>query len=434
MPVAGILYPEALSPEPVRDAPIMARVLLILPTTTYRATDLLAAAASLGVEVTVASDLQQALETQTEGATLTLDFDDPEAAIARARGEHARRPFAAVIGADDETTLIAAQIAAGLALPHNPVEAVRRCGDKLRFREIQRVHGLPHPAFHPVDPEGAVDEELAAVGFPCVLKPTFLSASRGVIRADDLEAAATALGRLAAILRRPDARRRAARRPVRALVEEYLPGAEVSLEGIVRGGRLAPLVLFDKPDPLVGPFFEETIFVTPSRHSTSLQREVIAAVEATVTAVGLQEGPVHAEVRLTPSGPVILELAPRAIGGLCPRALRFGTGMSLEELLLRHALGESVEQWQRAPGATGVMMIPVPGRGRLVSVEGLEHARRETGIREVSLTIHRGDEVLPLPEGHRYVGFIFAAAETSEQAEGALRRAHAHLRFELEPL
>lgn len=410
----------------------MPRVLLILPTSTYRASDLLAAAARLGVAVTVASDRQQALEPQTDGTTLTLEFDAPERAVERVREEHDRRPFAAIIGADDETALIAAQIAAALELPHNPPDAVRRCGDKLLFRRTQRDHGLPYPPFEPVDPGAPVDDALARVGLPCVLKPTFLSASRGVIRANDPDEAAAALRRLEAILSNPEVRRRAGSRAVRALAEAYLPGEEVSLEGIVREGRLHPLVLFDKPDPLVGPFFEETIFVTPSRHPATLQEAVVVAVQAAVTAVGLREGPVHAEVRLGPSGPVVLEVAPRAIGGLCPRALRFGTGMPLEELLLRHALGESPAGWLREPIAVGVMMIPVPGRGRLTRVDGLDRARGEPGIREVTLTVHRGDELLPLPEGHRYIGFLFAAADTPDAAEDALRRAHAHLHFELE--
>jgi len=410
----------------------MTRLLLLLPTTTYRAHDLLAAGRKLAVDITVASDRRQALEPQTDGSTLTLDFADRASACRVVRREHERSPFAAVIGADDETTVLASAVAADLALPHNPVRAVERAGDKLRFRRALRSAGLAHPGFLALDSHRPDLEALETLGYPCVLKPTFLSASRGVIRVDDREQARTALARIAAILAEPAVRRRGGKRAGVILAERYLPGGELSVEAILRDGALHPLVLFDKPDPLEGPFFEETIFVSPSSLGPAAQQAVIEGVRDAIAAIGLREGPVHAEVRLTPGGPVVLEVAPRAIGGLCSRALAFGAGISLEEVLLRHALGESIEAFLPQRSATGVMMIPIPGAGRLGAVRGLGRARECDAVVEVTLTMHRGDELVPLPEGNRYLGFIFARAEQPQDVEAALRRAHACIEIDVE--
>jgi hypothetical protein len=194
---------------------------------------------------------------------------------------------------------------------------------------------------------------------------------------------------------------------------------------------LKPLALFDKPDPLEGPFFEETIYVTPSRLPDALQRRITAAAAAACAALGLSEGPVHAELRVNDDGPWIIEVAARSIGGLCSRTLRFGTGMSLEEVILRHALGWPIDSLVREQRPAGVMMIPIPRAGRLGAIHGRERATGVEGIEEVAITAHVGQELVPLPEGWQYLGFIFARADTPDAVEKALREAHAHLRFEI---
>jgi hypothetical protein len=253
-----------------------------------------------------------------------------------------------------------------------------------------------------------------------------------VLRADDPHEFEAAFARICAILERHDARERGRSRWL--LVEDYLPGDEVALEGLLERGRLRVLALFDKPDPLVGPTFEETLYVTPSRLPAALQRAIARETERGCRALGLVEGPVHAELRLHAGAPWLLEIAARTIGGLCSRALRFGAGISLEELILRHALRRPVRELTRERQASGVMMIPMPGRGILREVRGLARARAVPGVQEVVLSVHRGAELVPLPEGHRYPGFIFARARRPEQVERALRAAHACLEFVLEPV
>ena len=215
------------------------------------------------------------------------------------------------------------------------------------------------------------------------------------------------------------------------LAEEYIPGVEVALEGVLSGGRLQALALFDKPDPLEGPFFEETIYVTPSRLPASIQSAVTDATASAAAALGLEEGPVHAEVRVNEHGPFVIELAARSIGGLCSRTLRFGTGMTLEELILRHALGWEVDSIAREKGAAGVMMIPIPRAGMLHGVSGVERAKKLPHVEDVVITVKEGREVLPLPEGDCYLGFIFARSDTPDQVERALRASHAQLRFDI---
>jgi biotin carboxylase len=385
----------------------MPRVALVLPTATYRAADFLAAARELGAEVVVASEAEQALAGAMGDRAVTIDLCNPVDAAARLASV---RGLDAVIGVDEQGVLVAAYAAAALGLPHNPPGAVAVTRDKAQLRSVLTAAGLPQPR---------TGDDLER---PCVVKATTLSGSRGVIRADSREEVAAATERVRAI----------AGADAAVLVEEYVPGAEVAVEGLLRGGRLDVLAVFDKPDPLEGPYFEETIYVTPSRLPASAQDAIVAMTQRACAAVGLVEGPIHAELRLPGAGPVLLEVAARSIGGLCSRALRFGAGISLEEVILRHALALPIGDLRRTKAASGVMMIPIPHSGILRRVGGLDDARATEHIEGVEITIPPGQPVLALPEGDRYLGFVFAAAATPDAVESALRTAHAKLRVEID--
>jgi biotin carboxylase len=407
------------------------RVLLLLPTTSYRTPDFLAAAAKLGLDVTVASEEPSTLEGWNRAGLLTLDFSDLEACAAKAAMFAKEFPVAAVVGVDETTAVAAAAIAGRLGLPHNPVSAVVAAGNKAKMRSLLRAAGVPSPRHRLFrvsdDPETAARE----VGFPCVLKPTFLAASRGVIRADDGPAFCAAWRRIAAILSQPAGARRGGKAAGEILVEDFVAGFEVALEGMLHDGALRVLALFDKPDPLDGPFFEETIYVTPSRLSADVQAACAAVAGAAVRALGLRDGPIHAELRVNGSSVSVIEVAARSIGGLCSRTLRFGTGASLEELIVRHALGLDAEEPSRESSAAGVMMIPIPGAGILEAVDGLAAARSVDDVEEVTISTHTGSRLVPLPEGDRYLGFIFSRAATPQRVEEALREAHARLVFRI---
>jgi biotin carboxylase len=413
-------------------------LLLLVPTRSYREEDFVAAARRLGVDVVVGSDLCHTVEQRLGGVAglLSLDYRQPQRAAERIAALARERPVAGVVPADDGTAVIAALACARLGLPHNPPAAARRAGNKLLQRQALSAAGLPVPPFE-LRPVAAGAEAAAAANrlWPCVLKPLGLSASRGVIRADDAAGFAAAFRRIEALLRRGRADRKAREEGAddAILVEGFVPGPEVALEGLLRGGALEVLALFDKPDPLDGPFFEETLYVTPSRHPEALQRAVREVVSRAAGALGLVEGPVHAELRLAPAGPVVLEVAARAIGGLCSRTLRFGAGLSLEEVLVAHAVGEPLEGLRRDARAAGVMMLPIPRAGVLRGVAGMEEARAVPGVEDVVVTLPLGREVEPLPEGDAYLGFLFARAATPAEVEAALRAAHARLRFEILP-
>ena len=408
----------------------MDRLLLLLPTTTYRTEDFLLAARTLGVDIVCASEKPSTFEAHAPDHLLTLDFGDPDAAAARVAEFAARQPLSAVVGVDDLTTVAAAAIAERLGLRSSAVAAVAAARDKYQMRQCLAAAGVPIPRFRRIALKD--DPFLAArgVAFPCVLKPLALSASRGVIRANTVDQFIAAVRRIAALLQRADvdAGGDAARY---LLAEEYVPGVEVALEGLLVGGTLSTLALFDKPDPLEGPFFEETIYVTPSRLPTAVQRAIEEVTAAACAALGLDEGPVHAELRVNDAGPWVLEVAARSIGGLCSRTLRFGTSMTLEELILRHALGWSIASLTRERRPAGVMMIPIPRAGRLTAVGGTAAAAAVAGIEEVTITAHIGQQLVPLPEGWQYLGFVFARADTPDTVEAALRDAHARLTFEI---
>jgi biotin carboxylase len=392
----------------------VARVLLILPTATYRAPDFLDAAAKLGAEVVVGSEHRQAMSDSMGERAITLSLSNPELAAGQIEALARRAPLDGIVAVDDGGTRAAAAAAARLGLKGNPPEAVARARDKAKMREAFDRAGVPQP-------EWALGDDPEALGFPCVLKPLTRSGSQGVIRANTPEEAARAAARIRAILDDPDA-------PL--LIERFAEGDEVAVEGLLHDGRLEVLAVFDKPDPLDGPYFEETIYVTPSRKPPEVQAEIHRLTADAAKALGLTEGPIHAELRLGPP-PRVLELAARSIGGLCSRSLRFGLGVSLEELILRHALGLPLDHMRREDVASGVMMLPIREKGILDEVRGQEEARATPHVAGLEISIPRGRPVVPLPEGDRYLGFVFAKAETPEQVEAALREAHRRLEVEV---
>jgi formate-dependent phosphoribosylglycinamide formyltransferase (GAR transformylase) len=416
------------------------RLLLLLPTATYRTTAFVEAARRLRVDLTVASERPSAFERAQPDRLLTLDFARPERAAEQARTFARRHRLQGVVGVDDDTAVVAATIAATLGLRGHPVPAAQAARDKHRQRVLLARAGVPVPRFALHGTADDPDALAAAARYPCVLKPLRLAASRGVMRADDPASFLAAFRRLAAILAQPDVAA-CGEWTTRLLVEDFVPGPEVALEGLVLDGRLCVLALFDKPDPLDGPFFEETIYVTPSRLPAGAQQAIVACAQAAVTALGLLDGPVHAELRYNDGGAWLIELAARPIGGRCSAVLRFGSGepgagtglLSLEELVLRHALGMPLPPLEREPRAAGVMMIPVPAGGALREVRGVDAAGAVPLIEDVAITAHPGETLVPWPEGSRYPGFILARGETPGEVERALRTAHARLNFVLDP-
>lgn len=411
------------------DAAVSGRLLLLVPTTSYRIGDFLKAAERLNVDVAVGSDQPGVLERFSKGRTVTVDFKAMDRGVAQIASYNSHYPLAAIIGIDQETTLLAARAAAALGLHHNAPASVEAAGNKHRFRVRMANSGLPVPWFTLLSLADDPSAHAGLISYPVVLKPLALSASRGVIRADDQAQFANALRRIQAILAQTDSQADAASH---VLVEDYIPGQEVALEGLLNNGQLRVLALFDKPDPLEGPYFEESIYVTPSRLATPLQAKIATTVSKAAATLGLREGPVHAELRINDDGVWLIEVAARSIGGLCSRALEFSAGGRLEDLIIRHALGLPPGTDRTAQTASGVMMIPIPAAGVLRLISGLDAARAVPGIKDVTISIPLGDVLVPVPEGNRYLGFIFAGGATPMMVEAALRTAHGKLEFQID--
>jgi biotin carboxylase len=404
------------------------RVVLLAGPATYRAHAFLRAAERLDLDVVHVIDTPQELAARWR-APLALDFANPEQAVAALDAYATANPLTAVLALDDSATLLAARAAAALGLPHNEPAAALAARDKGVMREALRRGGVPVPEFRRYSLTSDPARIAGEIPFPVVVKPARLSGSRGVIRADDGAQFVRAWERTKQIALREGESVDGGE----LLVERFLPGVEVALEGLLTGGALRTLALFDKPDPLVGPFFEETLYVTPSRLPAATQAAISARTAEAAAALGLREGPVHAELRLNEEEIWPIELAGRSIGGLCSTVLEFGTGISLEELILRHAVGMPLPSLQRAGDAAGVMMIPIPKGGMLRGVSGLEEALATPGVTGVEITAPLNQPLTPLPEGASYLGFIFACGEAPEVVEAALRAAHARLVFRIEP-
>lgn len=419
----------------------LTRVLLLSTTTGYQLRAFNDAATTLGIELLFATDRCDHLEDPWQDAALPVRFYERDAAVAAIVDAAAKRPIDGVIAVGDRPMVLAARAAEALSLPWHSVAGAAASADKRRSRTALARAGLPSPRFSVTPVTGGVesgahttDAPQAPMDFPCVLKPVGLSGSRGVIRANSASEFAEAFRRIRALLARPQIR--AARDGLEAqiLVEEYIVGREYALEGVMTRGALTSFTIFDKPDPLVGPYFEETIYVTPTHLGSAKHDNIVAHVAHAAQALGLFHGPIHAECRMALDGSIfVLELAGRPIGGLCSRVLRFQPGSaSLEEVLLRHAIGEPIERFTREAGGAAVMMIPIPKRGLLKNVSGEDAAREIPGVDDVRITAKMDQLLETLPEAGSYLGFIFARGATAEDAERAVRAAHSALRFQID--
>ncbi|HUY61569.1 MAG TPA: ATP-grasp domain-containing protein [Candidatus Dormibacteraeota bacterium] len=403
------------------------RVLLVLPRRTYRARAFLAAARRLGLEVVVGAEEPSTLAPRRPGAEVLVDLGQPEASARRVAAYATTHPLDGVVGVDESAVLVGAHIAERLALPFHPVAAVAATRDKRQLRQRLAAAGVPQPCFRELPGSVAGDSPaaaalLAAVGLPAVVKPVDQAASRGVIRVDTGAEFVAAVDRVRRLLAAdPEC---AGDGPAPLLVEHFAAGPEVAVEGLIRDGHLNVVAIFDKPDPLQGPYFEESCLVTPSRQPSARQAQAVAVAAAAAEALGLIDGPIHAELRWDGAEVRCLEVAARSIGGQCSRALRLVGGATLEEAILRDACGLPPARLELAPGAAGVLMLPIPAAGVLEGVGGQGAARAVPGVEEVTVTIPRGGRLVPLPEGDRYLGFLFARGADAAAVEAALREAH----------
>ena len=393
-------------------------LLLFAETTGYQIRVFADAARRLGVHVTLATDRCHIMDDPWGDRAIAVKFDriaESLDALASLRGLQVD----GVAAVGDRPSILAAVAAILVGVPFHPPAAARACHDKNLARRLFQAAGLRVPAFFRASLAEDPETLAAHAPFPCVLKPLGLSASRGVIRADDRAGFVAAFRRIARMSERE------------LQVESYIPGREFAVEGVMTAGKLQTIAIFDKPDPLEGPFFEETLYVTPSREPAEVQGALVETAARAAAALGLRHGPVHAELRYNPEGAWILEVHARPIGGLCARALRLADGIPLEEMILVHALGGNVWMAELDGAASGVMMIPLPKGGIYRSVEGVERALAVPGIEDVAITATDGQMLVPLPEGSSYLGFIFARGETPQEVEQALRRSHAELKFEI---
>jgi len=415
-----------------------ARVLLLATTTGYQTRMFAEAAERLGIELIYATDRCDQLDDPWRDGAIAVRFHEEWRSVDAVLKALERRPVQGILAVGDRPTVLAAYLSRLLALPGHPPEAAAAARDKRLMRERLKVAGLPAPTFLTVPVATDPMQILDRIEFPAVIKPTVLSASRGVIRVDDALSFATAFDRVRRLLASPDVRELRDPEADVIQIEQYIPGSEYAFEGLLENGVMRTLAIFDKPDALEGPFFEETIYVTPSRVNPGIQRQMAVSVAAATKALGLHHGPIHAECRVNSRGVFVIEVAARPIGGLCAKVLRFERAgdppIGFEDFLLRHATGEPTAEWQREPGAAAVMMMPIPRSGVLRGVQGVDAARAVLHVEEIQITAKPDQQLLALPEGASYLGFVFARASSPAAAERAVREAHAQLQFSIDPL
>ncbi len=406
----------------------MPRILIAAAKVGYQTKSIAEAARRAGIDVVLVTDRCHVLEDPWLDRAIAVRFEEPQEAAELVLQELGVIHLDGVIALADAPTTTAALVAARLGVPFHPASATEQCRNKGRAREAFSAAGMlvPRTVRYRLDGEAAAHH----TAFPCVLKPTAMSASRGVIRADNQGEFTAAFARIRKILESPGSG------GDEIQVEQYIPGREFAIEGLMTRGELRVLAIFDKPDPLEGPFFEETIYVTPSREPAGVQAAIVEAVRQAARALGLWHGPVHAEARVNEQGVWMLEVAARPIGGLCARVLRFlsedgAAEITLEDLLVRHAVSRMPDPLMPARAASGVMMIPIPQPGIYRGVAGLEAARETAGIEDAIIAAVAGQRLEPPPEGGSYLGFLFAGGPDAAFVEAALRGAHGKLDFDI---
>ena len=414
------------------------RLLLFTAKLGYQTRSFEDAARKLGVQLVYITDRCHQLEDPWGDQAIAVHFETPGVAAYTVMEALRGQDVNGILALGDRPAAAAAYAARGLGVRYNHPAAVEACRSKLRMKEVFRDAGLSVPWFRNLPIEPAPEPVLLGISYPCVLKPLSLSASQGVVRANNREEFLAAAARVRRLLKSPDILATREANLDWMLVEGYIPGREVAVEGLLTDGALSVLAIFDKPDPLEGPYFEETIYVTPSRLPESVELAIEKCARDSARALGLSHGPIHAEFRVNEAGVWPLEVAPRPIGGLCARALRFSLDgasepIGLEELLFRHALELPGWNSPRERIASGVMMIPVPKSGILESVSGEEGARSIPGITELAITARLHDAIAAWPEGSSYLGFLFARGSTPEKVEQSLRDAHEKLSFTITP-
>lgn len=412
----------------------MPRILILSTTTGYQLRSFGEAAARAGIDLIFATDRCHRLDDPWRDAAIPVRFHEEDASLAAIVAASRERPIDGVLPVGDRTVALAARAARALGLPGNPPDAARASANKTLARERFAAAGLEVPWFVQVPPGSARD---ARIDFPCVVKPVGLSGSRGVMRADSRAELDAAIERVQSLLARKDVRAARTGLEDSIIIEGFIAGREFAIEGVLTRGSLRAFAMFDKPDPLDGPYFEETIYVTPSRLDVPAQAAVLEHVQRAASALGLTDGPLHAECRIGPGGVFMLEAAARPIGGLCARVLQFqqaGRQMTvpLEEVLLRHAAGADIAMYERESQAAAVMMIPIPKRGIFKRVDGIERAAEVPAIEHIRITAKKDQLLERLPEAGSYLGFIFARGPYPDDLVHALKQAHALLRFRID--
>jgi len=341
--------------------------------------DPLVTAHKMELSVVMVSSERHAWPQDLVDGSIETDIFDVSASVSTVKEFARTRAVHGVVAFDDKSVPTAAAIANSLGLPGNPYEAAYAARNKYLMRTKFQTHGLPGPRFGLAtaieEAERLVERK---IGYPAV------------------------------------------------------EGTEVTVDGLIRDRDATVLAIFDKPEPLVGPFFEETIYTTPSRYPEQIQKAATAMAEEGIAALGLTSGPFHAELRLTPDGPRLLEIAARRIGGICSSMFAYSLGIDFNELIFKVALGDPYEIHRSKRRPSGVMMIPVPAKGLLVQVEGIETARNVEGVLDVTLRVRPGDMILTFPEQSCYIGFILAVGENPEQVQDTLLLAHSKLKLVIE--
>lgn len=403
---------------------LLKKLLVILPANTYRAQRFLEAARKLGVDVFIATDSDFSPPDPSNSVIDGISFCDPKEAGRQIADIIRHQGPMSVLAVDEAAVEVAEWTRVALGLIDHPNSGILATRDKRELRQRLRENNISQPKTFDIL---ELEQGRGEIPFPVVVKPSKGSGSIGVTKAQNQQELTKSLITVQDVIAKMTISNQC------IVVEEYIPGVEFAVDILVTDGKLHVLVIFEKPDPLVGPFFAETIYVTPP-HLTDSQLEALhSVIQKCIRALSINNGPLHLELRLTSANDwVPIDIASRSIGGNCSNALAFASNTSLEELIIQNALGLEVINTQRERRASGVYMIPAETLGTLVAVHGVEAALKVRFVEDIQITVKPGTKTVPLPFDNQYLGFIFAKAPGAKTVEKALRTARALLEIEVD--
>ncbi len=369
----------------------MKKLLLVIPENSYKSNDFVVAAEKLGIDFLIITDSEQ-VSSKFSDTVIINKFD----AELNKNNLKKLKDVTHVLPVDHSALKFSGYLVDLLEVKGNKLESINLSMNKYESRKIFNSLldiKVNNEIIKNIDDVNTFINKNGT----SVLKPIYGTASKSVLKINNVEKNKEQIEKLMQDCFDQD-----------LVIEEYIDGKEYALEGTIINSELKKIVIFDKPVEYKHPYFEESIYITPSELSSEAEKRVVSIVDKACKKIGLEDGPVHVEFKINENQIFIIEINPRMIGGLCSRCLSFGLfKVSLEEIILHAFMNNELKNIELLNNYVGVLMIPTPKSGKFISINK-EELENIPNISNVEITVPEGSDLLEPPYGDKYLGFAFS--------------------------